>query len=310
MSSSNFGSHMQTLVLTQKIDQLEQEVLELRGEVTTLWAEVEKLTSLVSSLMAAKDPPLVQQRSQSLCQPMCMKRPRQQVPQQPQSFTTQNQAPQQLIIQNQARKVSQFDPIPIKYVDLLPMLLKKKLVQTRPLHQVPNPLPSWYCPELKCDFHQGAPGHDTEQCYPLKEEVQKLIENNTGFFEDPDIKVLLQQQHLVTHSIAVVRPITNVVQNPGYQPQFQQYQQQPRKRAPRTKFDPIPMKYAELLPILLEKNLVQTMMPPPVLKRLPARFRADLSCDFHQGALGHDVEHCYALKNAVQDLFEADLLPF
>jgi len=90
---------MQTLMQTGKIDQLEQEVYELRGEVTTLRAEVEKLTSLVSSLMATKDPPLVQQRPQPLCQPMCIKQPRQQVPQQ---FTPQNPAPQRLIPQNQA----------------------------------------------------------------------------------------------------------------------------------------------------------------------------------------------------------------
>jgi hypothetical protein len=81
---------MQTLMQTQKIDQLEQEVHELRGEVTTLRFEVEKLTSLVYSLMDAKDPLLVQQRSQPLCQPRSMKRPRQQVPQQPQPLTTQN----------------------------------------------------------------------------------------------------------------------------------------------------------------------------------------------------------------------------
>ena len=67
---------MQTLMQTQKMDQLEQEVHELRGEVTTLRAEVERLTSLVSSLMAAKDPPLIRQKFQPLCQPICMKRPR------------------------------------------------------------------------------------------------------------------------------------------------------------------------------------------------------------------------------------------
>ncbi|KEH30019.1 hypothetical protein MTR_4g058030 [Medicago truncatula] len=39
MSSSKFGSHMQTLVQTGKMDRLEQEVHELRGEVTTLRAE-------------------------------------------------------------------------------------------------------------------------------------------------------------------------------------------------------------------------------------------------------------------------------
>ena len=71
-----------------------------------------------------------------------------------------------------------------------------------------------------------------------------------------------------------------------------------------------PVKYAELLPDLLERNLVQTRPPPPVPKIYQARFRADLSCDFHQGALGHDVERCYALKNAVQDLVEDNLLTF
>jgi len=83
-----------------------------------------------------------------------------------------------------------------------------------------------------------------------------------------------------------------------------------QKHAPRTKFDPIPIKYAELLPTLLEKNWVQIKAPPLIPKKLPTRFRAYLSCVFHQGAPGHDVEGCYALKNAVQDLVEANILSF
>jgi len=59
------------------------------------------------------------------------------------------------------------------------------------------------------------------------------------------------------------------------------------------------MKYAELLPMFLE-----------IPKELPAQFRADLSCVFHQGAPGHDIEGCYAFKNEVQDLVEANLMPF
>ena len=55
MSLSKLDSHMQTLVQTQK---MEQEVHELRGEVTILRAEVEKLTSLVSSLTVAQGQPL------------------------------------------------------------------------------------------------------------------------------------------------------------------------------------------------------------------------------------------------------------
>jgi len=135
MSSSKFGSHMQT----QKMDQLDQKVHELCGEVTVLRAEVEKLTSLVSSLTVKQD------------QPLCPKRPRQQVPRQvilqnqaPQQFIPPNQVPQQFIPQNQVRKASHCDPIPMKYADLLPILLKKNLVQTRPPPQVPDVLPIWY----------------------------------------------------------------------------------------------------------------------------------------------------------------------
>jgi len=165
---------MQTLVQTGKMDQLEQVIYELRGEVTTLRVEVEKLTSLVSSLMATKDPPLVQQRPQPLCQPMCIKRPRQQVPQR---FIPQNQAPQQLIPQNQVRKASQCDPIPMKYADLLPILLKKNLVQILAPLRVPNPLPPWFRPDQNCIFHPGAPGHDIEQCFVFRTVVQKLIQD-------------------------------------------------------------------------------------------------------------------------------------
>ncbi|GAU51950.1 hypothetical protein TSUD_417330, partial [Trifolium subterraneum] len=79
---------------------------------------------------------------------------------------------------------------------------------------------------------------------------------------------------------------------------------------PPQQFDPIPMKYAELLPALLGKNLVQTRPPPPIPESLPRWYRADLSCAFHQGAPGHDIEHCFALKSEVQRLIRANVLSF
>ena len=172
---------MQTLVQAHQLDQLKQEVHELRGEVTTLRVEIGKLTSLVSSLMATMEPPFVKQRLQPPYQPRCMQQPRQQAQHQ---LTPPSQALQSVTSQNQAQRASQFDPIPIKYATLLPILLKKELVQTRPLHWVPNPLPFWYCPDLKCDFHQGAPGHDIEQCFAFQKIVQKLIRKDLIPFEE------------------------------------------------------------------------------------------------------------------------------
>jgi len=167
----------------------------------------------------------------------------------------------------------------------------------------------------------------------IKEWVRKrcLVKESvlTDNSEEEDHKVSMvksqpQHEYLVYLPVAVVMPIANDVQNPGYQPQFPQYQQQyqpqpqqqalkqlnPQKQAPRTKFDPIPMKYVELLPMLLERNWVQTKAPPPIPKKLPSWFRADFSCVFHQGEPGHDIEGCYTFKNVVQDLVEANLLPF
>jgi len=62
---------MQTLVQTQKMDQLEQEVPELCEEVTTLRVEVEKLTNLVFSLIVQQKPqPLGMRPPQRQHQPL------------------------------------------------------------------------------------------------------------------------------------------------------------------------------------------------------------------------------------------------
>ena len=101
---------------------------------------------------------------------------------------------------------------------------------------------------------------------------------------------------------------------PVYQPQQQPYQaqQQPRQQArpKQQQFDLIPMKYADLLPSLLERNLVQTKPPPRVPEILPAWYKAHLNCAYHQGAPGHDIEHCYGLRAEVQRLVRANLLTF
>ena len=114
--------------------------------------------------------------------------------------------------------------------------------------------------------------------------------------------------------IAAITPATKVTQPPNYQHPQQPYQQQPyQQQQPRPqsqKIAPIPVKYADLLPQLLEKNLVQTKAPPPVPARLPAWYRPELSCDFHQGAPGHDIEHCNAMKNVVQNLIRTNRLTF
>jgi len=124
------------------------------------------------------------------------------------------------------------------------------------------------------------------------------------------VKSQPQHKYLVYYHVAAVRPITKVVQNLGYQPQFQQYQQSPRQQVPRTQIDAIPMKYADLFPRLLERKLIYTKAPSPVPVKLTARYRPDHFCVFHQGALGHDIEHCFAFQKVVQKLVRKNLIRF
>jgi hypothetical protein len=70
------------------------------------------------------------------------------------------------------------------------------------------------------------------------------------------------------------------------------------------------MTYAELLPTLLDKGLVQARAPPPAPVTLPRWYKFDHFCAFHQGAPDHDLERCYALKAEVQRLINENILSF
>ncbi|KAI5436551.1 hypothetical protein KIW84_022883 [Lathyrus oleraceus] len=92
--------------------------------------------------------------------------------------------------QNFERKKVSFDLIPMSYAKLYPSLILKNLLQQKNPPKIPEPLPWWYKPELRCTFHQGAPDHDIENFYPLKYEVQKLVKSGMVSFEDctPNVK--------------------------------------------------------------------------------------------------------------------------
>ncbi|RVW23466.1 Retrovirus-related Pol polyprotein from transposon 297 [Vitis vinifera] len=58
---------------------------------------------------------------------------------------------------------------------------------------------------------------------------------------------------------------------------------------------------------LMEGGLLTQLAPRPVPQPVPPRFRMDLHCSYHQG-LGHDTDHCAALRHAIQDLIDQGLV--
>ncbi|XP_050910855.1 uncharacterized protein LOC127126039 [Lathyrus oleraceus] len=122
-----------------------------------------------------------------------------------------------------------------------------------------------------------------------------------------------RNQHQYRQVAAVTIPAPQQRQ-PPQQPRQQQQQQQrpyqPRQRLqPDRRFDPLPMSYAELLPELLRLGFVElrTMAPPTVL---PPGYDANVRCDFHSGAPGHNIEKCRAFQHKVQDLIDSKTINF
>ncbi|KAI5402268.1 hypothetical protein KIW84_050039 [Lathyrus oleraceus] len=83
------------------------------------------------------------------------------------------------------------------YAELYPSLIDRKLITLRDPPAVPANPQWWYKPELHCVYHSGAPGHDVENCYPLKTKVQDLVRSGILFFEDvgPNVKMNPLPEH-------------------------------------------------------------------------------------------------------------------
>ncbi|RVW96485.1 hypothetical protein CK203_029680 [Vitis vinifera] len=63
------------------------------------------------------------------------------------------------------------------------------------------------------------------------------------------------------------------------------------------------MPLSQALRKLTEAGLLTALAPRPLPQPIPAQFRMDLHCDYHQG-LGHETDRCTALRHAIQDLID------
>ncbi|XP_058733002.1 uncharacterized protein LOC131604585 [Vicia villosa] len=127
------------------------------------------------------------------------------------------------------------------------------------------------------------------------------------------VSAISRKRRYQPQQIAVVTPVISQAPPQNVQkPQLQQPRQQAPQQNQQRKYLPfvhIPMTYTELLPMLLQKNLVQLRDPPP-----PANpsfwYKADARCGFHKNASGHTVENCYPLMSEVQKLVRSNMLTF
>ena len=74
------------------------------------------------------------------------------------------------------RPVRQFTRINMTLSQVLPHLLRSNLVTLKEAPKNPNTTSPHYHPNARCAYHSESPGHDTNNCWALKNKVQDLLE--------------------------------------------------------------------------------------------------------------------------------------
>lgn len=267
----------------------EQEIQELREEVTTLRGEVERLSALVTILVAAQGQPTLSSPASFQAQIPDVTVP---------ILTKVANTPQHMPV------LYGLDEVPLPHVSEVPM----------PTHLVRRSDPT-DGPEEK-EQRASMVNFNAATVIPIIKAAQNLGHQSTA--------TVIPVFHAAQKHVATVTPVIKVAQSPSYQTQFQLYQrrgqqnlqqsQQPQRQhqgpQPKQIFPPIPMQYATLLPFLIAKGHCQTRKGKPPPNPMHPEFRTDLRCVFHQGARGHDVEECYALRYIVKKLIDKGELTF
>ncbi|KAK2422265.1 hypothetical protein QL285_032811 [Trifolium repens] len=215
-----------------------------------------------------------------------------------------------------------YDRIPMPYGQILPHLLCKGLVQLKPLDPVSPPYPPGFDENARCDYHNGSPGHNIENCKGFKHKAQELIDQKLLTFKEDEAKAVTSQngptsptqtsylqcpymaaaQHQQPQGYSFQMPMNHV-------PQRTQQVQQTQQRAKKV-VDPIPVSYSQLLPYLVHNGMVTPEALRPRTAPFPVWYDTKAKCAYHADAEGHSTDNCRAFKNKVQELIEQKLLTF
>ncbi|KAI5444276.1 hypothetical protein KIW84_012778 [Lathyrus oleraceus] len=77
---------------------------------------------------------------------------------------------------DQERRRPCYDPIPVSYAHVLPILVKVGAIMPKQIEPAKFPYSHKHDPHATCGYHAGYVGHSTETCHVLKARVQELID--------------------------------------------------------------------------------------------------------------------------------------
>ena len=75
-------------------------------------------------------------------------------------------------------------------------------------------------------------------------------------------------------------------------------------------YNPLPISYTELLPILIQNYGIFSIPAKPRRPPYPKKYDVNAKCESHGGVGGHSVENFTAFKHKVQLLINTDPVKF
>jgi hypothetical protein len=83
----------------------------------------------------------------------------------------------------------------------------------------------------------------------------------------------------------------------------------PSQTEPR-QFQPLPIPVPQLYTLLVKKKMITSVSQRTRIGPQPKDYNKDLTCEYHQGEVGHTVENCRVLRHRIQDLLDQGVLKF
>ena len=75
-------------------------------------------------------------------------------------------------------------------------------------------------------------------------------------------------------------------------------------------FQPLPIPVPQLYTLLVKKKMITPVGQRTRIGPQPKDYNKDLTCEYHQGEVGHTVENCRVLRHRIQDLLDQGVLKF
>ena len=80
----------------------------------------------------------------------------------------------------------------------------------------------------------------------------------------------------------------------------------PKMQTLRRHFTPFEVPMTQAFRQLREANLLACKVPMEGYK--PKKYDPNARCEYHMGQAGHSTEHCWRLKNKIQDMIDARII--